>query len=118
MKEFLTLPHDPRRYGHFAVSYIGIDARIQFQYQDDGEDTVGEIYFDDCLSIYVNGELDNQVSLPYSDTIFITEEGVGYDGGFNRYILWLSGSDYQFTVLAKNCSFTKSITENVMIESE
>jgi hypothetical protein len=116
MKLFLQLPEDPHRYGDFAVSYVGADVRIQFKYHYENKDLVGEIHFELCLSLLVNGDLDNQVALPHFDSIWITEEGVGYDGGFNRYILWLSGSDFQFSVLAKSCSFTDSISTGVIIE--
>jgi hypothetical protein len=37
-----------------------------------------------------------------------------YDG-FSRYAFMLSGSDFQFNVIAKNCTFANSVEDSPLI---
>ncbi|MER8583524.1 hypothetical protein [Mesorhizobium sp. M0199] len=115
MREFLQLPFDSSGYGDFGVCYSGSNAKVQFDYKKNGIALVGEIYFTFCLSIFVNGRLDKQSKLPY-DKVLISEEGIGYDGTFNSYVFMLSGSDFQFEVVAKSCSFVESVASGIVIE--
>jgi hypothetical protein len=117
MKPFLELPYDPAGYGDFGVSYIGSEAKIQFQYRSDHTDRVAELRFVFCLSIRVNGELDRQESLPY-DQVMVREEHTGYDKSFTRFVLMLSGSDFQFEILAKECHFTADAQHAELISDD
>jgi hypothetical protein len=116
MKQFLELPFDPSGYGDFGVSYIGIEAKIHFEYRSDGKERIGELRFGVCVSINVNGHLDKQERLPYN-RVMIVEERVGSDKRFTRFMLMLSGSDFQFDVVAKDCEFTPEIIRSDLILS-
>lgn len=88
---------------------------MQFAYGKDGLDAVGEIYFHFCLSLLVNGEMGKQRELPY-DKVMVAETGVGFDGSFNKYVFMLSGSDFQFEVISKSCSFAEDVKSGIFVE--
>lgn len=116
MKDFLRLPSDPSGYGDFGVSYVGVDARVHFQYMLNGRAFLGEIHFEFCVHLAVNGILNHQEKLPY-DTILVEHyENEEYEG-FNRYVFMLSGSDFQFSVIAKGCNFVESLGSSSLIEN-
>jgi fructose 1,6-bisphosphatase len=115
MKEFLCLPTDPAGYGDFGAAYVGADAKVQFVYRNGAADVVGEIYFPFCLSLLVNGEMDKQREIPY-DKVMLAGTGLGFDGAFNKYVVMLSGSDFQFEVLSKKCLFNDNV-ESDLIEA-
>ncbi|HTV69069.1 MAG TPA: hypothetical protein VMF90_11085 [Rhizobiaceae bacterium] len=75
---------------------------------------VGELYFEFCIAISANGVLNNQENLPYD--IVMSEDYVNerYDD-FSRYAFMLSGSDFQFKVIAKNCTFANSVEDSPII---
>lgn len=114
MKLFLELPYDPAGYGDFGVSYINTEAKIHFEYRGVDIDHIAELRFVFCLSINVNGQLDRQVLLPY-DRVMVVEEHNGFDSGFTRFMLMLSGSDFQFDILAKECHFNADIENTNLI---
>lgn len=114
MKVFMELPYDPAGYGDFGVSYIGTDAKVQFQYRCDHIDRIAELRFVFCLPIRVNGEQEN---LPY-DRVMVREEHTGFDKGFTRFSLMLRGSDFQFEILAKECHFTPDIQYAELISED
>ncbi|TPM13487.1 hypothetical protein [Mesorhizobium sp. B2-3-5] len=115
MQEFLRLPFDTSGFGDFAASYIGSNAKVQFLYKSDGSELVGEIRFPFCISMVINGNLSSQKKLPY-DTIMVTQEINNRLDDLYRYEFMLSGSDFQFAVVAKECTFSESITTGIMID--
>jgi hypothetical protein len=113
MKEFLCLPMDPAGYGDFGAAYVGADAKVQFVYRNGATDVVAELYFCFCLSLVVNGEMDKQRELPY-DNVMLAETGIGFDGTFSKYIFMLSGSDFQFEVVSKNCLLNDNVESDLI----
>lgn len=114
MQEFLRLPLDTSGYGDFAASYVGSNAKVQFRYKSRGTDLVAEIGFTFCIFMEINGNLSSQKSLPYDTILFEIENNPRVDGIY-RYNFMLSGSDFQFSVVAKKCTFVESIDYGVMI---
>lgn len=104
MKELLRLPYDSSGFGDFGASYIGADARVHFQYKGSAGECVGELYFEFCVNMTVNGILNAQRDIPYDTVLREEYRNERYDGFF-RYLLMLSGSDFQFEVIAKDCKF-------------
>lgn len=116
MQEFLRLPFDPSGYGDFAASYIGSGAKVQFAYKSDGVEHIAELNFSFCLSLEVNGDLNSQKNIPYDTVLFRKETNPRVDG-LHRYTFMLSGSDFQFTIVAKNCSIVESISSGIIIDT-
>lgn len=117
MRELLRLPYDPKGYGHFGVSYIGLECQIHFQYEKDNTCNIGKISFDFCINFLVNGVLNNQKPISY-DTIFWEKFDNNKYEGFNRYTFMFSGSDFQFEVIAQNCIFLESTAKSHLIQDD
>ncbi|MCF3935279.1 hypothetical protein L1787_17910 [Acuticoccus sp. M5D2P5] len=115
MKEFLRLPYDSSGYGDFGISYVGIKTIIHFQYMNEGVTTIGELHFAESLSIKVNGILNDQKKLPYDLVMIEAYDNQRYDD-FYVYSFMLSGSDFQFDVIAKGCIFKESIERSSLIQ--
>ncbi|BCH16793.1 hypothetical protein [Mesorhizobium sp. L-2-11] len=115
MKEFLQLPYDSSGYGDFGVSYVGTDARVHFRYRAGGKDRIPELYFEFCIHMSVNGILNSQKQLPYDVVLAENYKNEEYEG-FSRFLFMLSGSDFQFEIIAKNCTFAESTEKSTLVE--
>jgi len=114
MNKFLRLPDDPSGYGDFGVSYISGNVKIHFIYSENGKDVIGELYFQTCLNISVMGSLKMQNSIDY-DTVFSDSYSDDSMGLFRKFFFILSGSDFQFTVVARECIFSKLEGSSILI---
>lgn len=115
MKIFLHLPYDSSGYGKFGFKYRDVDLFLQFEYLEEfGQRKVGELKFEFCTKILMNGTLKNTEDIEY-DTIFIKEEKVGYQNSQGLYSLMLSGSDFQFEILASSCLFEPNVKTDIFL---
>ena len=95
MKEFLRLPDDQGGYGDFCIFYIDANASVHFEYYCDGENKIGELYFEYCVNFITNGILNRQDALPYNTILSESYNNPDYER-LHRYRFMLSGSDFQF----------------------
>lgn len=117
MKRLLVLPHDESGYGDFAVSYVGIELRIQFNYVSSDGNTTGEIVFPWCVNFSAKWFLDGPTGLPAIDTIFLVRSQIGPSENFNLYAFRFGGNDYYFEVMADTFTFDPSINADRKISA-
>lgn len=104
MKEYIRLPYDPSGHGDFGVDYVGVRGRIHFAYNSGHVRKIGQLLFDFCLRLDINGVLTDQRPIPY-DTVLVDDKYTGHHDT-KRYLLMLSGSDFQFEIIARDCTFS------------
>lgn len=104
MQELKKLPFDPSGYGDFSYSYDGLDFTLWFEYTDEeNRAKVCALKFTFCTFLTMNGTLSNYLDIPY-DTVLVVEDNAGRDGNQRKYAVMLSGSDFQFHILATDFS--------------
>ncbi|NRP70770.1 hypothetical protein ILFOPFJJ_01652 [Ensifer psoraleae] len=103
--EHLNLPFDPAGYGDFSVLFDDTQLKVRFEYRVDGVDRLGEIQFDFCVEYRVSGVLSTHAEMGY-DCIYIAGDVEYEEWQLKQYVFMLSGSDFQFNVTAKSCTFS------------
>lgn len=116
MKQYIRLPYDSSGYGEFGVDYVGVRGRIHFQYNADHVQKIGQLLFDFCLRLNINGVLTDQFPIPY-DTVLVDDKYIG-DHETKRYLLMLSGSDFQFEIIARDCAFSDVAASSLIVRDD
>lgn len=115
MKELLQLPFDSSGYGDLSFLYRGLNLRLQFRYRNITlGDVVGELVFEWCTYMSMNGTLKDYEDIFY-DRVYLKERIQARGVDYNRYVIMLSGSDFQFNIISKNFTFEDSVQSDIFL---
>jgi hypothetical protein len=104
MEKVIELPGDLAGYGDFWTNYDGLNAQLSFEYYEGDEERVGELTFKTCLFFSLNGLLDSYKHTNY-DIVFRVEQNLGPQESLSRFVVTLSGSDFQIIAVCETVVF-------------
>jgi hypothetical protein len=113
----VDLPVNSTCFGEFGYSYRGTETIIHFEYEEEGKVKIGGLRFANCTFFCAKNTISQPSALPF-DRVSAREGPLGVGDPFKKYELVLSNGDFEFEIVAKDCTFFPDVQNSDLVDRD